>query len=94
MSEKVISQSTYLLVLLALLGLTLSTFGAAKIDLGSMNFPVAMIIAGAKVCLVALFFMHARHSERVTRIVIGAGLAWLAILMTLVLADYATRTQF
>lgn len=94
MSEKVISQSTYLMVLVGLLVLTLGTFGAAKLDLGKMNFIVALLIAGGKASLVVLFFMHAKYSERLTRIVIGAGLMWLAILMTLTLADYATRTQF
>jgi cytochrome c oxidase subunit 4 len=82
------------MVLVGLLVLTLGTFGAAKLDLGKMNFIVALLIAGGKASLVVLFFMHAKYSERLTRIVIGAGLMWLAILMTLTLADYATRTQF
>jgi cytochrome c oxidase subunit 4 len=94
MAEKVLSQSTYLFVLLGLLVLTLATFVAAKIDLGKVNFIVAMLIAGGKAALVTLYFMHARYSERITRVVIGAGLMWLAILMVLTLADYATRTQF
>jgi len=93
MAEKIISESKYLLVLIGLLILTVTTYGAARVDLGRLNFIVAMLIAGSKAVLVALFFMHARYSERLTRVVIGTGLSWLAILMSLVLVDYATRHQ-
>lgn len=94
MAEKVIKDTTYLLVLAGLLVLTVTTYGAAKIDLGRLNFVTAMVIAGAKASLVVLYFMHARYSSRLTRVVMGVGLAWLAILMTLTLSDYLTRTQF
>jgi cytochrome c oxidase subunit 4 len=94
MAERVITDTTYLLVLVGLLILTASTYGAARLDLGRFNFITAMIIAGAKASFVVLYFMHARYSSRLTRIVIGAGLAWLAILLTLTLSDYLTRVQF
>lgn len=94
MAEKVIRDTTYLLVLVGLLVLTVTTYGAARIDLGRLNFVTAMIIAGAKASLVVLYFMHARYSSRLTRVVMGVGLAWLAILMTLTLSDYLTRSQF
>jgi len=35
--------------------------------------------------------MHLLHSQRLTWLVLGAGLFWLAILMSLTLADYLTR---
>jgi caa(3)-type oxidase subunit IV len=37
--------------------------------------------------------MHARYSSRLTRVVIGAGLFWLGILMVLTLSDYVTRVR-
>ncbi len=94
MSSKVISETTYAVVLLALLVFTALTYLASKVDLGRLNLVIALAIAATKVSLVALYFMHARYSSRLTRVVIGAGLAWLAILISLTLSDYMTRTQF
>jgi cytochrome c oxidase subunit 4 len=93
MAERIISQTTYGVVLLALLTLTLATFLAARVDLGKLNLAIAFAIAAIKGSLVVLYFMHARYSPRLTRIVIGAGLGWLAILLTLTIADYVTRNQ-
>jgi cytochrome c oxidase subunit 4 len=94
MKTRVTSETTYILVLLMLLVLTVVTYLAARVDLGKLNIVIALAIAATKVALVVLYFMHARYSSRLTRVVIGGGLAWLAILMTLTLSDYATRTKF
>lgn len=94
MAEKIISDVTYGFVLIGLLILTVTTYGVARVDLGRLNLIAGLAIAGVKATLVVLYFMHARYSSRLTRIVMGVGLAWLAILMTLTLTDYATRTQF
>ncbi len=91
MTERIISDKTYFIVLLGLLVLTITTYGAARIDLGRFNFVAAMLIAGAKASLVVLYFMHARYSSKLTRIVILAGLSWFAILFILTLNDYLTR---
>ena len=94
MSTKVISDTTYVFVLPGLLVLTVATYLAAKVDMGKLNIITAFAIATAKGALVVLYFMHARYSSRLTRVVIGAGLGWLAILLTLTFSDYLTRTQF
>jgi cytochrome c oxidase subunit 4 len=52
---------------------------------------MAMTIAIIKALLVALVFMHLRHSRRLTQVVVAAGLIWLAILIALTLGDYFTR---
>ena len=41
--------------------------------------------------LVALFFMHVRHSTMLTRLVTVGGLLWLAILLVFTMADVTTR---
>jgi len=41
--------------------------------------------------LVALFFMHIRHSTILMKVVVGGGLLWLAILLVLSMADFSTR---
>ncbi len=92
MSEHIDSIKTYVFVFAALIGLTILTTAVAFVDLGVLNTPVAMRIAVTKMLLVALFFMHLRHSTRLTKVVVVGGLLWLAILLGLSLADFATRT--
>ena len=38
-----------------------------------------------------LYFMHARYSERLTRIVIASSLVFLVILVFLLMTDYVSR---
>jgi len=91
MSEHVDSIKTYTAVWLVLLLLTGLTTGIAYVDLGPFSVVVALVIAVIKMLLVALFFMHVRHSTRLTKLVVVGGLMWLAILLTFTLADVWTR---
>jgi len=86
------SLTTYFAVWIALLGGTLLTYEAAKLDLGRYNAAVALIIATTKALLVALFFMHIKGaSEKLLKLVVFSTLFMLAILMVLSMADYGTR---
>jgi cytochrome c oxidase subunit 4 len=89
--EHVDSVGTYLGILIALLIATVATTLVAFVDLGNFSVVVALSIAVGKMLLVALFFMHVRHSTRLTKLVIIGGLMWLAILLLLTLADFLTR---
>jgi cytochrome c oxidase subunit 4 len=91
MTEHIDSIRTYTLVLLALLVLTAVTTLVAFVDLGAFSVVVALAIAVCKMLLVALFFMHVRHSTKLTKLVVLGGLLWLAILLTLTLSDFTTR---
>lgn len=91
MTVHVTSRTTYILVTIALLVLTAATVGAAFIDLGLLNDVVALGIAASKAVLVALFFMHARYSSGITRLVIVGGLLFLGILLVGVMDDYVSR---
>jgi cytochrome c oxidase subunit 4 len=91
MSEHIDSIRTYTLVLLALLVLTAVTTLVAFVDLGEFSVVVALAIAVCKMLLVALFFMHVRHSTKLTKLVVLGGLLWLAILLMLTLSDFTTR---
>lgn len=93
MAEHVTSRTVYFLVFAALLVLTVATWGVAQFDLGWANDVVALTIAVTKAMLVILFFMHVRHSTRMTALTAVAGFFWLAILLGLTLADYASRGQ-
>ena len=48
-------------VFITLIGLTVLTVGVTYLDLGSSALWVAIVIAGLKATLVALFFMHLRY---------------------------------
>ena len=103
MSEHIVPVKTYAGIFFALLILTALTTGAAFIDFGTLhtgigaldaiplNTVVALAIAVVKMLLVILFFMHVKYSSGLTRIVIAAGFFFLAILVSLTLADELTR---
>jgi cytochrome c oxidase subunit IV len=85
------SVGTYVKILLALLVATGVTTAVARVDLGAFSTVVALGIACGKMLLVALFFMHIRHSNKLTKLVVVGGLLWLAILLLLTMTDFATR---
>jgi len=86
------SQGFYLAIGITLLVLTATTVGAAFVNLGPFNPVVALLIATIKATLVVLFFMHVKGaSEKLTGAVVVSGFFFLAILLSLSLADYLTR---
>jgi cytochrome c oxidase subunit 4 len=89
-SEEITQPRTYYLVFVALIGLTLLTVSASFIEMQS-HITVGLAFGAAKALLVVLFFMHLLHSQRMTWLVAGAGLFWLAIMLMLTLSDYLTR---
>ena len=91
MSEIITPVRTYLVVFLALMVLTAITVAVAFFELGPLNDIAAMGIAITKACLVILYFMHVRHSSRLTRVVVVAGFLWLLFLIGFIMSDYLTR---
>lgn len=81
----------YLAVFLALIVGTILTVWVAYHDFGVWNKPIALAIAIVKTTLVVLYFMHVRHSGRLTVAVIAASVVMLATLMTFTASDYLTR---
>ena len=91
MTEHVDSVKAYALVFAVLIALTIATTAVAFVDLGPFSVVVALVIASCKMLLVALFFMHLRHSTKLTKLVVAGAMLWLAILLTFTLADVFTR---
>jgi cytochrome c oxidase subunit 4 len=87
------SVGTYVKILAALLLCTALTTWVAYIDLGPWSTVVALSIACLKMLLVALFFMHVRHSTKLTKLVVVGALMWLGILLVLTMTDFATRNM-
>ncbi|MGA8182865.1 MAG: cytochrome C oxidase subunit IV family protein [Terriglobia bacterium] len=93
MSEHIASRKLYFVVFFSLLVLTLLTWQIAYVDLGRWNMVVALIISITKTVLVATFFMHLRWSASMVRLVVFAAVFWLAIMLTLTIGDFFTRTN-
>jgi cytochrome c oxidase subunit 4 len=91
MTNHVDSVKTYTVIWIVLLIATAVTTAVAHVDLGPFSVVVALTIAACKTLLVALFFMHIRHSSRLTKLVVVGGLLWLGILLFLTMADFASR---
>ena len=89
--HQVVAVKTYAAVFAALLALTITTVAVSKLELGEYNFIVAMTIAVIKGTLVVMFFMDVRHSSSLTKLFVGAGFFWMAILLVFVLSDYVSR---
>lgn len=83
--------SLYITIFLALMVLTGVTVGAAYIDMGTFNFPVAMLIAVFKASLVVWYFMHVKWQSHLTKLTLATGLFFLAILLGMMLIDYTSK---
>ena len=67
------------------------TTGLSFADLGRWSVAAAMVLAGVKALLVALYFMHLRHSPKLSWVLVGAGFYMLGILFLLTLNDLRSR---
>jgi cytochrome c oxidase subunit 4 len=91
MSGHISPKSVYYTIFGALMVLTAVTVFAAFVELGILNFPLAIGIATVKATLVVLFFMHVKYSSRMTKLVVLCSLFFLAILLLETMVDYASR---
>ncbi len=83
----------YTLNLLALLILTLITWGASYVNFGSpaANVVIALTIATCKAILVALIFMHLKWDKPVNAIIALSGFLFLGIFLMFDLIDLNHR---
>ena len=93
-AEHVVPPGVYAAIITTLAILTVITVKAAYVDLGRFNIVVALVIATIKATLVVLFFMHAKYVPRRTKLVIMAGIFWLALLLFMTLSDYVSRVDY
>ena len=94
MAGHISPRSTYYTIFGSLMVLTAITVSVAFINLGALNFPVALSIAILKATLVILFFMHVKYSSRLTKLICGGAFFFLVILFGLTLTDYLSRGWF
>ena len=94
MAGHISPKSTYFTIFGALMVCTILTVTAAFINLGDLNFPVALTIAIFKATLVVLFFMHVKYGSKLTKLVVATAFFFLGIMLTLTLSDYLSRGWF
>jgi cytochrome c oxidase subunit 4 len=85
------SKGLYYTIFLSLIALTVVTVVIARVDLGAMNTPIALAVAGVKATLVILFFMGVKYNTPLTKVVAASGFLWLIILFGMTMGDYLTR---
>lgn len=88
----IVPKRLYFAVFFALIVLTWVTTYVSTLDLGRWNIFVALAIAICKASLVVLFFMHVFYSTRLTKMIVGASIFWLTLMLFITMADLWTRT--
>ena len=84
--------SLYAKVLGALFFLTgLTVWTALKLDLGSFNIVLAMVIASTKAAIVAFYFMHLKYEDKLTWIYALYPLFLLFLLIGFTILEFFTR---
>jgi cytochrome c oxidase subunit IV len=76
-----------LAVALTLVLLTWVTVAVTYVDLGKFNLVLALIIAGVKAFLVALFFMHLRWDRPFNGIVFLGAIAFVVLFISFAMLD-------
>lgn len=91
-AHHIATKKHYITIWSVLISLTALTAWVSTIELHQFNIVVALVIATTKMLLVALFFMGVKYiSQKMTIVVIVAGLFWLFILLALSMTDYMSR---
>jgi len=90
-SHHIIPLRTLSIVFAALLFLTVITVITARIDLGVLNVPLALTIAGTKAILVVLIFMALKYDNKVNMLAVILGVIFVVVFLVLTLADTEFR---
>jgi cytochrome c oxidase subunit IV len=81
----------YILGWVGLALLTALTYGLSHVHLGDWSLVAALLIALTKGSIVALFFMHLWDRPGMARFALVGAVLFVAVLVTLVVADVLTR---
>ncbi len=86
---------TYVLLWLALVGLTLTSFGSTFIpNLGNGEMVIALGIACAKTTIVLLFFMHLIEQQFANKMVMIMSMLLVLVVILITTADVVSRHTF
>lgn len=78
-------------IFIALIIGTIITVAVARVDLGALNFTVAMLVATVKALLVVLFFMGLKYDNNENRTIFLTSFVFVAIFVVLTVTDLFFR---
>jgi cytochrome c oxidase subunit 4 len=84
----------YLVVWLALVGLTALSFLLSLTHLGAIDTVFSLVIAAAKSTIVLLFFMHLVEERFTVAVVPALAVAYVLLLVALMVTDVLSRHTF
>ncbi len=87
----VVPYRVYLLVLLGLVALTLSSIGITSINLGQYTVAGALIFALIKTFLVLTFFMHLKYDKMYIKLMVAFVFAVFVVTIIITFLDYLYR---
>lgn len=87
----IIPLKVYLTVFGSLIALTIITVLTARVDLGILNVPLAMTIAGFKCTLVVMYFMALKYDKKINVLVFSVGIMFVLIFMGITMLDTELR---
>jgi len=83
--------STYILIWFGLLVLMGAMVTTAGLNPGNLSVLGAILIAAVMSTLVVLFFMHIKYEDRVFKMMLGAAIILLVVIMALTFVDVSFR---
>ena len=90
-SHHIVPIRTLAVVFGVLVLLTIVTVVTSQIDLGYMNVPLALMIAGSKALVVAAVFMALKYDNPVNMVVISLGIIFVVVFLAITLTDTSLR---
>lgn len=91
MTEPILSAKNYFLAYIGLMALLLLTVLLGFINMGWINMFIAVVIAVLQAGILSMILMHGLFEKALVRLIMGGGILWFLILVTLTMTDYITR---
>jgi cytochrome c oxidase subunit 4 len=89
-----ISLKMYWGILFTLLGFTVLTVAASRVNFGEMNTVIALTIASIKAGLVLAYFMHLRYDDKIYLVGFSIAIFLVILLFLVAYIDWHTTVFF
>ncbi len=87
----IVPYRVYVLVLIGLIALTLSSIGITSINLGQYTVVGALVFAVIKTFLVLTFFMHLKYDKLYIKLMVAFVFAVFVVTIVITFLDYLYR---
>jgi cytochrome c oxidase subunit 4 len=89
--EDIIPYRTFLIILVILIGLTITSVALTRIYLGAITAATALVIAAVKSSFVLRFFMHLKTDKRMFTVLVIAVALLISSVIIITFLDYLYR---